>query len=35
MSDSILTWAGIRDVPWVPVLNKNITLGSQYQVIPT
>ena len=35
MSKDISIWAGIQDVPWVPVLNKNINLGSQYQVIPT
>ena len=36
MSDSILeSWAGIEEVNWIPVLSKNIALGSQYKVVPT
>lgn len=29
------TWAGIQTVSWVPVLNKDIVLGSHYKVVPT
>lgn len=30
------TWAGIQDVPWVPVLNKEkLEFSSHYQVVPT
>jgi hypothetical protein len=29
------SWAGIQDVNWIPVLNKNIALGSHYKVVPT
>jgi hypothetical protein len=28
-------WAGIPQVEWIPVLQKNIAVGSQYQVYPT
>lgn len=28
-------WAGIEGVSWVPVLNKTISLGSHYKVVPT
>ena len=30
-----LSWAGIQDVSWVPVLKNEITFGSQYQIVPT
>lgn len=29
------SWTGIQDVSWLPVLNKNIALGSHYKVVPT
>ena len=29
------TWTGIQSVSWVPVLNNDIILGSQYKVVPT
>lgn len=29
------SWAGIQEVSWVPVLNKDIDLGSHYKVVPT
>ena len=29
------SWAGIQNIPWVPVLNNEITFGSQYKVVPT
>ena len=29
------TWAGIQEVPWVPVLNKTIKFGSHYKIVPT
>ena len=32
---NIETWAGIQTVSWVPVLNNDIILGSQYKVVPT
>ena len=35
MSETISTWAGIREVPWIPVLNETIKLGSHYKVVPT
>ena len=31
----IQPWAGIPQVEWIPVLQKNIAVGSQYQVYPT
>ena len=32
---NIETWTGIQTVSWVPVLNNDIILGSQYKVVPT
>jgi hypothetical protein len=32
---NIETWAGIQNVNWVPVLKNKITLGSQFQIVPT
>ena len=32
---SKLSWAGIQDVSWVPVLKNTITFGSQYKVVPS
>lgn len=32
---NIENWAGIQQVNWTPVLKKEISLGSQYQVVPT
>ena len=32
---NIDSWAGFQDVSWIPVLNKDITLGSQYKIVPT
>ena len=29
------TWTGISSVSWIPVLNNNIALGSQYKIVPT
>ena len=29
------SWTGIHQVTWVPVLNKDIVLGSHYKVVPT
>ena len=29
------TWAGIQEVPWVPVLKNDIKLGSHYKIVPT
>ena len=28
-------WTGIQNVSWIPVLNKDIVLGSYYKVVPT
>ena len=33
--NQIQPWAGIPHVEWIPVLQKNIAVGSQYQVYPT
>ena len=35
MSDTFQRWTGITNVTWVPVLQKNITLGSKYKIVPT
>lgn len=35
MSTLIEAWAGIQNVSWVPVLNKTISLGSHYKIVPT
>ena len=32
---NIETWAGISNVFWNPVLNKDIFLGSHYKIVPT
>ena len=29
------SWAGMSSVSWIPVLKKNINLGSHYKVVPT
>ena len=29
------SWTGIQNVDWIPVLNKNISLGSHYKIVPT
>lgn len=29
------SWAGIQEVSWVPVLSKDISLGSHYKIVPT
>ena len=29
------TWAGLQDVSWIPVLNRELTFESQYKVVPT
>lgn len=29
------SWAGIPKVSWIPVLNKDIFLGSHYKIVPT
>jgi hypothetical protein len=35
MSNKIESWAGIQEVSWVPVLSKDISLGSHYKIVPT
>lgn len=35
MSNNIESWAGIQEVSWVPVLSKDISLGSHYKIVPT
>lgn len=35
ISSNITTWTGIQTVSWIPVLNNDIALGSQYKVVPT
>jgi hypothetical protein len=35
MSNTIDKWAGIQVSYWVPVLKKDIKLGSNYKVVPT
>ena len=35
MKTNILSWTGIQDVSWIPVLKNNIKLGSLYKVVPT
>ena len=35
MVHSIHSWSGIQNVDWIPVLNNDINVGSQYQVVPT
>ena len=35
MSSVLESWAGIQEVSWVSVLNKDISLGSHYKVVPT
>lgn len=32
--NNIESWTGIQNVSWVPVLNKDIRLGSQYKIVP-
>ena len=34
-STTLSSWAGIPSVFWTPVLNKDISLGSHYKVVPT
>ena len=29
------TWAGLQNVSWIPVLNRELTFESQYKVVPT
>ena len=29
------SWTGIQEVSWLPVLNKNIAIGSHYKIVPT
>lgn len=29
------SWSGIKNISWVPVLNKQLKFESQYQVVPT
>lgn len=35
INNNLETWTGIQKVSWVPVLNNDIALGSQYKVVPT
>ena len=35
MMNNTETWAGIQNVNWIPVLKNQITLGSQFQIVPT
>lgn len=35
INTNLETWTGIQQVAWVPVLNNDIALGSQYKVVPT
>jgi hypothetical protein len=35
MTANLDTWTGIHSVSWVPVLNKDINLGSHFKVVPT
>jgi hypothetical protein len=35
MSNISQSWTGISEVSWIPVLNKDISLGSHYKVVPT
>ena len=35
MAINLEAWAGIKRISWVPVLKKDIRLGSHYKVVPT
>ena len=37
MSNNFKVWTGIteQEISWVPVLNNQVVLKSQYQVVPT
>lgn len=35
MTNNLESWTGILSANWIPVLNKDIALGSHYKVVPT
>jgi hypothetical protein len=35
MNTNLNSWAGIKNISWIPVLENTIDLGSHYKIVPT